>query len=143
MKIRLTQPSLVELGLGLSLAINVDEHENVTLYCEIEDTNIVQNVDDGRFVIYIKVNSEDNELDLQYPNIRSSSSTSSMVSDVSLSVSLYTSNSSTPFASLLSSHSPSLPPPPILFQVTLTYQEEDLPPPPSMKTLHLLDTHQG
>jgi hypothetical protein len=123
---------------------DVGEQENFELYSEIEETNLVHNDEEGKFVIYIKVNSEDDQFDLQCPNKAQYPLTSSAESDVSLSVSLSTSISSTPFSSLVSSQSPSPPPPPpLLFASNHECKEEDFPPPPSMNTLHLLDAHQG
>ena len=122
----------------------VCEQENFELYSEIEEPNLVPNDEEGKFVIYIKVNSEDDQFDLQCPNNHQYPFTSSAESDVSLSVSLSTSNSSTPFSSLVSSHSPSPPPPPpLIFASNQAHTEDDFPPPPSMNTVHLLDANQG
>ena len=95
-------------------------------------------------MINIKVNSENDQFDLECPNNHQYPLTSSAESDVSLSVSLSTSISSTPLSSLVSSQSPSPPPPPpTFFAFNHADSGEDFPPPPSMNTLHLLDAHQG
>ena len=123
---------------------DVGEEESIELYSEIEEPQLIHNDKDGKFVIYIKVNSEDDQFDLQCPNKNHYTLTSSAESYVSLSVSLSTSISSTPFSSLVSSQSPSPPPPPpLIFASNHAHTEDDFPPPPSMNTLHLLDAHQG
>ena len=121
---------------------NISGQENGELYSEINDYN-VQEDQEGKFVVLIKVNSDNDEFDLQSPNFNQFSSNYPSDSDVSLSISISTSNGSTS-SPLILSYSPSPPPsPPVIHSNYSSHRIEDLPPPPSINTLHHLDAVQG
>ena len=68
-----------------SKLMNTTNKDTDALCTKTENVNIQQHEEEGRFVIYIKVNSEDSDFDLQSPNMFTESSVDS---DISQSISL-------------------------------------------------------